>query len=140
MKRVLVRLFPELHINEHREFDGQSRRPRTDNAGPSSAYQRRENASYPRRNRSAFATGHELTESGDEETDLNSADFQGSCEVNWRRCQLELMMFPVICRVSVSTKCLRNMSAAMELSVVPEAMMTVRASRYKMKGKGEPAV
>ena len=22
MKRVLVRLFPELHINEHREFDG----------------------------------------------------------------------------------------------------------------------
>ena len=51
VKRVLVKLFPDLHINEHREFDGQSRRPRTDNAGSSSAYQRRENASYPRRYR-----------------------------------------------------------------------------------------
>ena len=45
--RVLVRPFPELHINEHRESDGHSRRPRNDNAGSSSAYQRRENASYP---------------------------------------------------------------------------------------------
>ena len=29
VKRVLVRLFPELHINEHRESDGYSRRSRT---------------------------------------------------------------------------------------------------------------
>ena len=41
VKCVLVRLSPELHLNEHREFDGQSRRPKADNAGPSSAYQRR---------------------------------------------------------------------------------------------------
>ena len=45
VKRVLVRLFPELHINEHRESDGHSRRPRNDKVGSSSAYQRRENAS-----------------------------------------------------------------------------------------------
>ena len=41
VKRVLARLFPELHINEHREFDGQSRRPRTDSAGSSSTCWRR---------------------------------------------------------------------------------------------------
>ena len=27
VQRVLVRVFPELHINEHRQFDGQTRRP-----------------------------------------------------------------------------------------------------------------
>ena len=37
-KRGLVRLFPELHINEHPESDGYSRRPRNDHAGSSSAY------------------------------------------------------------------------------------------------------
>ena len=57
--RVLVRLFPELHISEFREFDGQARRLKADNAGFSSAYQRREHASYPRRCRSALATGQE---------------------------------------------------------------------------------
>ena len=41
VKRVWVRIFPELHINEHREFDGQSRRPTTDNAGSSLPYQKR---------------------------------------------------------------------------------------------------
>ena len=89
VKRVLVRLFPEL------EFDGQSRRLRTDNAGFSSMYQRRKNASYPRRYRSALATGHEWadTENVDEEADVNSADLLGSCEVNWRRCRLELTVF-----------------------------------------------
>ena len=40
MKRVLVRLFPESHMNEQRELDGHSRRPGNDNAGASSAYQR----------------------------------------------------------------------------------------------------
>ena len=45
VKRVLVRLFPELHINEHRESDGYSRRSRNDHTGPSSAYQRRERTS-----------------------------------------------------------------------------------------------
>ena len=79
VKRVLVRLFPELHFNEHRESDGHSRRPRNDHAGSSSAYQRREHTSYPRRYRSALATGHEWadTESVDDATDVNSADLQG---------------------------------------------------------------
>ena len=68
VKRVLVRLCPELHISEHREFDGQARRPRTDNTGSSSASQTRENASNPCRDRSALAAGPEWpdTESVDE--------------------------------------------------------------------------
>ena len=56
VKRVLVRIFPELHIDEHRESDGYSRRPRNDHTGSSSAYQRREQTSYPRRYRSTLAT------------------------------------------------------------------------------------
>ena len=79
VKRVLVRLFPELLINEHRESDGYSRRSRNDHTGPSSAYQRREQTSNPRRYRRALATGHEWadTDSVDDETDVNSADLQG---------------------------------------------------------------
>ena len=34
VKRVLVRLFPELHINEHRESEGHSRRPKTTTLDP----------------------------------------------------------------------------------------------------------
>ena len=60
VKRVSVRLFPELHINEHRESDGHSRRSKNDHTGPSSSYQGREQMSYPRRYCSAFATGHEV--------------------------------------------------------------------------------
>ena len=125
VKRVLVLLFSELHISEHREFDGQSRRQRTDNTGPSSTYQRRESASYPRRYRSALATGHEWadTESVDEETDVNSADLHG-----FARSELEAKLE----------------NAAMESSAVPEALVTMRAARDKMKGKsegkGEPTV
>ena len=56
VKHVLVRLFLELHISEHRESDGYSRRrSRNDHTGPSSAYQRREQTSYPRRYRSTLA-------------------------------------------------------------------------------------
>ena len=58
VKRVLVRLLPELHINEHRESEGYSRRSRNDHTGSSSAYQRREQTSYSRRYRSTLATGH----------------------------------------------------------------------------------
>ena len=54
VKRALVRLFPELHINEHRESDGYSRRPRNDHTGSSSANQGREQTSYPRRYRSTL--------------------------------------------------------------------------------------
>ena len=37
VKRVLVRLSPELHINEHRESDGYSRRARNDHENPTQA-------------------------------------------------------------------------------------------------------
>ena len=79
VKRVLVRLFSELHINEHRESDGYSRWPRNDHTGPSPAYQRRKQTSYPRRYRSTLATGHEWadTDSVDDESVVNSADLQG---------------------------------------------------------------
>ena len=83
MKRVSVRLFPELHINEHRESDGHSWRSRNDHTGHSSAFQRREQTSY------------------DEE---ESSKLQ---------------------------------KAAMDLSPVPEALVTIRAARDKMKGKSE---
>ena len=106
VKRVLVRLFPELHINEHRESDGHSRRSRNDHTGPSSAYQRREQTSYPRRYRSTLATGHEWadTDSVDDETDVNSADLQGFVQSELERCQLELTIFPAIFRVFLLKK------------------------------------
>ena len=89
VKRVLVRLFPELHINEQRESDGHSWRSRNDHTGFSSAYQRREQTSYQRRYRSTLSTGHEWadTDSVGDETDLNSADLQGFVRWNWRFAQ-----------------------------------------------------
>ena len=122
VKRVLVRLFPELHINEHRESDGYSRRPRNDHTGPSSAYQKREQTSYPRRYRCAPATGHEWvdTDSVDGETDVNSADLQG-----FVRSELEAL------------------SAGID-DFPSDLLVTIRGARDKMKGKsegqGEPAV
>ena len=147
VKRVLVRLFPELHINEHREFDGQQRRPRNDNAGSSSAYQRREHASYQRRYSSALASGHEWadTESVDEETDVNSGDLRG-----FVRSELKALSAGMDdCSSDLSSlftyeESAKLENAPMELSAVPEALMTVRAARDKMKGrcegKGEPAI
>ena len=98
------------------------------------------NASYPRRYRSALVTGHEWAdmESVDGEIDVKSADLQVVV-----RSELELQIFPVICRVSLPTKSLRNWRVQ-RLSAVPEALMTVRAATDKMKGKsegkGEPAI
>ena len=94
VKRVSVRLFPELHINEHRESDGHSRRSRNDHTGPSSAFQRREQTSYD-----------------DFPSDLSSVFTQEESS------KLE--------------------KAAMDLSLVPEALVTIRAARDKMKGKSE---
>ena len=64
-------------------------------------YTRIPHTSYPRRYRSTLATGQEWadTDSVDDETDVNSADLQGLCGVNWRRCQLELTIFPATSRV-----------------------------------------
>ena len=144
---MTVRLFPELHINEHREVHGQSRRPKTVNAGPSPTYQRQENASYPGRYRSALATGHERadTDRVDEETDVSSADLQGLV-----RSELEALSARIadlsseLSSVFTHEESAKLENAAMESSAVPEALMTVRAARDKMKGKsegkGEPAV
>ena len=50
-----------------------------DHTGPWSAYQKREQTSFPRRYRSTLATGHKRadTDSVDDGTDVNSADLQG---------------------------------------------------------------
>ena len=143
----MVRLFPELHIGEHRESDGYSRRPRNDHTGSSPVYQRREQTSYPRRHRSAHATGHEWadTDSVDDETDVNSADLQGFARSELEALSAGVDDFPsdlsIVFTQEESSK-LEN--AAMELSSVPEALVTIRAARDKMKGKsegkGEPAV
>ena len=147
VKRVLVRLFPELHINEHRESDGYSRRSRNEHTGPSSAYQRREQTSYPRRYRSALATGHEWadTDSVDDETDVNSADLQGFVRSKLEALSAGIDDFPSdLSSVFTQDESSRLENAAMELSSVPEALVTIRAARDKMKGKsegkGEPAV
>ena len=140
VKRVLVRLFPELHINEHRESDGYSRRPRNDHTGPSSAYQRREQTSYPRRYRSALATGHEWadTDSVDDETDVNSADLQGFVRSELEALSAGIDDFPSdLSSVFTQEESSKLENAAMDLSSVPEALVTIRAARDKM---GEPAV
>ena len=146
VKRVLVRLFPELHINEHRESDGYSRRPRNDHTGPSSAYQRREQTSYPRRYRSALATGHEWADTDSvDETDVNSADLQGFVRSELEAPPVGIDDFPSdLSSVFTQEESSRLENAAMDLSSVPEALVTIRAARDKMKGKsegkGEPAV
>ena len=126
MKRVLVRLFLELHINEHRESDGHSRWSRSDHTGPSSAYQRREQTSYPRRCRSTLATGHEWADidSVDHEPDVNSADLQ-----NFVRSELEALSagnddFPSdLSSVFSQEESSKLENAAMDLSSVPEALV-----------------
>ena len=145
MKRVLVRLFPELHINEHRESDG--RRSRNDHTGSSSAYQRRDQTSYPRRYRSTLATGHEWadTDSVDDETDVNSADLQVFVRSELEALSAGIDDFPNdLSSVFTQEESSKLENAAMDLSSVPEALVTIRAARDKMKdkseGKGEPAV
>ena len=147
VKRVLVRLFPELHINEHRESDGYSRRSRNDHTGPSSAYQRREQTSYPRRYRSTLATGHEWadTDSVDDETGVNSADLQGFVRSELEALSAGIDDFPSdLSSVFTQEESSKLENAAMDLSSVREALVTIRAARDKMKGKsegkGEPAV
>ena len=114
VKRVLAWLFPELHI---------TRRPRNGNAGSSSASQRLENASYPRRYRSALATCHKWadTESVDQEIDVNSADLQG-----FVRSELEALSAGIddfssdLSSVFTHEECTKLENAAMELSAVPD--------------------
>ena len=52
---------------------------RNDHTGPHQRIREENKTSYPRRHRSALATGHEWadTDSVDDETDVNSADLQG---------------------------------------------------------------
>ena len=123
MKLVLVRLFPELHINEHRESDGHSRRSRNDH------------------------TGHEWadTDSVDNETDVKSADLQGIVRSELEALSAGIDDFPSdLSSVFTQDESSRLENAAMDLSSLPEALITIRATRDKMKGKsegkGEPAV
>ena len=133
VKRVLVRLFLELHNNEHREVDGQSRRPRT-TLDPRQRI-RDENTHRTHVDTAVLSL---LDTSGQTRKALMKKLMcilqisRDSCEVNWRRCQLELMICPTICRVFSKLE-----NAAMELSAVPGALVTVRAARDKMKGKSE---
>ena len=131
VKRVLVRLFPELHINEHRESDGYLRRSRNDHTGPSSVYQRREQTSYPRRYRSTLATGHERadTDSVDDETDVNSADLQGFVRSELEALSAGIDDFPSdLSSVFTQEEFSKLENAAMDLSSVPEALVTIRAA------------
>ena len=66
---VLVRLFLALAINQHREADGQLRRPKTDHAG----------SACPRRYLGALPLGREWgdAESVEIEPDMNWADLEG---------------------------------------------------------------
>ena len=124
VKRVLVRLFPELHINVHRESDGYSRRSTNDHTGPSSAYQRREQTLYPRRYRSTLATGHEWadTDSVDDETDVNPADLQGFLRSELEALSAGIDDFPSdVSSVFTQEESAKLENAAMILSSVPEA-------------------
>ena len=133
VKRVFMRLFPELHINEHREYDGYSRRSRNDHTGPSSAYQRREQTSYPRRCRSTLATGH-----GWADTDNVDDDLQGFVRSELEALSAGIDDFPSdLPSVLTQEESSELENAAMELSSVPEALVTIRAARDKMKGKSE---
>ena len=138
-KRVLVRLFPELHINEHRESDGYSRQPRNDHTEPSSAYQRREQTSYPRRYRSALATVHEWadTDSVDDETDVNSADLQGFVRSELEALSAGIDDFPSdLSSVFTQEQSSKLENVAMDLSSVPEALVTMRADEGQERRQG----
>ena len=129
-----------MHINEHRESDGYSRRPRNDHTGSSSAYQRREQTSYPRRYRSTLATGHEWadTDSVDDETDVNSADLQGFARSELEALSAGIDDFPSdLSSVFTQEESSKLENAAMDLSFVPEALVTIRAARDNMKGTSE---
>ena len=96
--RVLVRLFPELHINEHRESDGYSRRSRNDPL-------QRIRDENKRRTRVAAAVLSRLVTSGQTQIVLMTKPMlilqisKVLCEVNWRRCHLEWTIFPALSRV-----------------------------------------
>ena len=103
--------------------------------------------SYPRRYRSTLATGHEWadTDSVDEETDVSSADLQGFVRSELEALSAGMDDFPIdLSSVFTPEESSRLETAAMDLSSVSESLVTICASRDKMKGKsegkGEPAV
>ena len=110
--------------------DGQ----KNDNALSSSSYQRRDTASYPRRYRSALGTGHEWadTESVDDETDVNSADLQGFVRSELEALSTGIEFLRDLSSIFTHEESSKLENAAMELSAVPEALMTMPP-----EGKGE---
>ena len=94
---------------------------------------------------SRLVTSGADTDSVDDETDVNSADLQGFCAgVNWKRCQLELTIFPATSRVFLLKRSPQGWRMRQWICLLSrEALVTIRAARDKMKGKsegkGEPA-
>ena len=94
-----------------------------------------------------LATGHEWadTDGVDDETLVNSAEFQGLLRSELKALSAGIDDFPSdLSSVFTQEESSKLENAAMELSFVPEAFVTIRAARDKMKGKsegkGEPAV
>ena len=105
---------------------------------PSPAYQRRHQTSYPRRYRSTLATGHEWadTDSVDDESVVNSADLQGFVRIELEALSAGIDDFPSdLSSFFTQEESSKLENAAMDLSSVPEALVTIRAARDKMKGK-----
>ena len=98
--------------------------------------------------RSTLAIGHEWadTDSVDDETDVNSGDLQGFVRSELEALSAGIEDFPSdLSSVFTSRGVLLKLeNAAMDLSSGPEALVTIRAARDKMKGKsegkGEPGV
>ena len=133
-----MRQFPELHINEQRVFDGYSRRSRNDHTGPSSAYQRREQTSYPRRCRRTLATGHEWadTDSADDETDVNSGDLLGFVRSELEALSAGIDDFPSdLSSVFAQEESSKLENATKDLSSVPEALVNHPCSPRQDEGQ-----
>ena len=88
-------IFPEVHINEHRESDGHSRRLRNVRPGFSSSVSETRRHIAPTSMPQCSRDCHEWadTESVDDETERILRTSRVLRKVNWRRCHLELTIF-----------------------------------------------
>ena len=107
-----------------------------DNTASSSTYERRENASYLHRYHGARATGHKWadTESVDEEVVVNSADLQGFVRSELEALSAGIGDFSIdLSRAFIHKESSKLENGAMELSAVPEALVTVRAPEIRRR-------
>ena len=93
-------IFPEVHINEHRESDGHSRRLRNVRPGFSSSVSETRRHIAPTSMPQCSRDCHERadTESVDDETE-NSADVQGFAQSELEALSSGVDDYPAICRV-----------------------------------------